>query len=397
MLGDAARATLGDYSLALSVFGFALLLQQDLLCLPFTVLRAGQRPRQQRYFAGSVFLFQLALSVAAVVLLGMVTLPLGWLQPGPLIQAFLALMFAMPTMLLREYLRRYSLAVHNARAAALWDGVTLIIVVATLLGLWCGGALNCWTTLAALGVINLLVGGVWLAAVIGQWRWGTSRRVSRDAAAVWKFASWNLASGILACAPVFLLPWILATSAGREEAGLFAACTALIGFPTVITAGMQNYLVPRVAARFAKEGVEGLQGEVLIGALALNSIATAFLLLVLATGDGLMRWIFTDNFAGSGAALLALAGALWFHSINAAFTSYLQAAHKSQANVLPNVADLVVTLGFVIALAPTWGATGAAIARLCGAVAAMVLRSIALHQLLFPARFAAGSTEATPA
>lgn len=395
--GEASRATLGEYSLALSIFGFALLFQQDLLCLPFTVLRAGQRPRRECFFAGSVFTLQAILSLAAALLAGGIALAVAWWRPSELQYSLCALALAMPLMLLREFLRRYCLAVHNGRAAALWDALALILVVAALLGLWQVGHLASWTTLAALGCINLVVSGAWLASVWPRWRFGSRRRLIADAKVTWAFSSWNLASGLLACAPTFVLPWILAASAGKAEAGLFAACAALIGFPTVLIAGMQNYLIPRAAARFARAGVQGLSAEVMYGALALNSVATAFLLLVAVSGDSLMRLVFSSSFAGSGGALLALAGALWFHSLNGAFTSFLQAIHKSRANVLPNLADLVITLGLLFWLAPLCGATGAALARLAGAAVATALRGVALRQLLMPSADASPSLEATPA
>lgn len=395
--GESSRVTLGEFSLALSIFGFALLFQHDLLCLPFTVLRAGQRPRRERFFAGSIFTLQIALALCAALAAGVMAFAIYWWQPGELLYTVVALVFAMPLMLLREFLRRYCLAVHDARSAALWDAAALVLVVAALLGLWQMGWLKSWTTLVALGLVNLVVGGAWLASVWPHWRFGSRRRLLTDAATSWKFSSWNLASGILACAPTFLLPWILAASSGKAEAGLFAACMALVGFPTVLTAGLQNYLIPRVAARFARDGAEGLHAEIFYGTLALNSVASAFLLLVAVSGDGLMRIVFTSSFAGSGAALLALAGALWFHSINAAFTSFLQAVHKSRANVLPNLADLVITLGLLAYLAPQWGATGAALARLAGAVAATGLRGVALRYALSPTPGIPRSMEATPA
>jgi O-antigen/teichoic acid export membrane protein len=395
--GEASRATLGEYSLALSVFGFALLFQQDLLCLPFTVLRAGQRPRRERFFAGSIFTLQVLLSLVGACLAGVIALAVAWWRPSELVYSLLALALAMPLMLLREFLRRYCLAVHNARAAALWDALAFTLVVATLLILWQLRWLTSWTTLASLGAVNLIVASLWLARVWPQWRFGSRRQLLRDAARSWDFSSWNLASGILACAPTFVLPWILAANAGKAEAGVFAACVALVGFPTVLLAGLQNYLIPRAAARFAQAGLRGLYAEITYGTLALNSIATAFLLLVILTGDGLARVIFSSAYAGSGGVLLALAGALWFHSINAAFTSFLQAVHKSRANVLPNLADLVITLGLLAWLAPQWGATGAALARLAGAVAATALRGIALRNVLAPASAGAPSLEATPA
>jgi O-antigen/teichoic acid export membrane protein len=225
----------------------------------------------------------------------------------------------------------------------------------------------------------------------------SARRILVDWRRNWRLARWGLAGAIVGCAAAQLMPWIMALMRDESQAGLLAACTTLMGVPTMVIIGLMNFFTPKMAHQFSRCGVPGIRPVLTRAALGSASIAVAFLLFVAATGDLLPELFYGHDYAGCGRVVLVLALAVVANAFGMVAGHALSAVERPREAFIPNVCMTLVWLGGALNLVPEWGVMGAACAGLAGAATGAALKLIALRRVLLEAATAVDEAAAAAA
>lgn len=376
------RAALGIAHLALTLVYFMINVQGELVSAPYTVFRGRKHGANLHAYSGSMFFHQFVLGIVAIAAIG-VTLLLssaGVFLPN-LTASLWVLLVVAPVCLLHAFIR-------NVSFAALRFGVALAMD-ATVATLQLGGLLIlAWTNVLTVPLVFVMMG---ISSGVGCIGWFVSRpeplRFVRSRFAPhwrenWLFARWAMASHVVGCAGIYILPVLVALVHDETMTGTYVGCAKLSALAATFVVGISHVLTPRAATAFVDGGKKSLKRVLWIAANLYLLTVGGFCLVVWMAGDYLMAPLFGPEYAGTGHITTTLSLAVLTTSIAVVTSCGLWAINRPQANLFSDVVSLAVTLTVACLLVTSHGAFGIALATLAGGASGAVCRLATLVILM---------------
>jgi O-antigen/teichoic acid export membrane protein len=372
----------GIYTIALSVLGSLLAVQDALILLPYAIQR--HRPsRTSAEHAGISLLHSGLLAAAAtavLVLTAVGALALG--ADASLVWLILALVLTVPSAMQREFGRGYAFAHLQVAKALILD-----IAVATLqLGVlgWLGwtGTMSAIGACAALGGACALTSFVWLYYARSNFviRADQVQQATRES---WGLGKWLCAGQVTVSMQGYAGYWLLPLLVGITETGVFAACTSIASLANPLLTAFRNTLTPRAVLAFKEGGGRNLRRQAFRDALVLAGGMSLFCVAILLGGDILMSVVYRGpEYGGRGHVVIVLAVAMMATAAGAPASNALASMERPQAIVVATSVGTTVTLAGIWILSVEWGLLGAAYGFLAGNVAGAAARWAAFLAVL---------------
>lgn len=357
---------LGDYTLGLVLFYYAVCVQTGLISLPYTLYCNYCEGEEGRAYSGSTLMHLAMLCLATMGVLGLAsgTCAWGYGPPGlaPLV-AILAITF--PLGFLQEFARRFALARLEMKTVLAVDIAMGGIQIGGLLVLAALGRLSAVGAFAAMGAGAGVTGITWL--VCSQRMFLIRRaRLWADAGRNWRSGKWQLVSQLILATRVHAQVWLVALMTDIISTGIFAACETLLRLSTPLPMAVANILFPTTASAYAQGDLSKVRRLVRRSAAVLSAGAVPFCLLFTLFGAVLLTKLYGEAFAGQGTVLSLLALGAITDAIDTAASNGLFAIDRPNVHFYATLLGTVIMLAVSAALIPRWGLIGAAQGRLVG-------------------------------
>ena len=176
---------------------------------------------------------------------------------------------------------------------------------------------------------------------------------------------------------------IVAWLRGSSEAGIFQAAFRLFEATFVISGGIAAGTFPVLAARIGTERFDALCRSLVLFLAGAGAVLTALFAL---GADPLVTLLFGHPFRSAATPLAILGLALVPVFVNALTTHLLIASGRARRLVLCLCARLVTGVSLDLALVPTYGASGAALAVVAAESGLLILSAASVFHLLWPAQ-----------
>ncbi len=372
---------LGAYYLTLSIVFLALGLQYQMIVAPYSVFAHHRRGRELREYAGSTWVHQF-LFTGIVALSLYLAVPISWLFGWhEVFSGATALAIALPLLLLREAIRRFSYAHLKLATPVAIDITVAVVQLSSLAVLGYLGLLSLWTIYAAMATACALAAAAWYVVDHPPLRF-IRQRFLTDWCHNWAFSRWAVPTFLLTNLTDYALLWIVGIVSGVAVAGTLGACVTLVGLSNVFVTGVSNVLTVQAAKAFAdggrKELVRVLTGAATLMAGALGSLC----LLVTLAGDWLPVFVYGDQYLDCGTMVILLAFARLSGSLGVVAANGLWAIAQPRLNFLADICSVLTTALAVTFLVYPFGAQGAATALLIGAFIDATVRWLTLARAL---------------
>lgn len=373
------RDELGVYSLAMSLLLFVQGIQDQVICTPYMIFAGRRNGQSLRVYSGSTLIHQLLLIIIAGIGLAVA----GWFLPrsSSWTTTLGVLLAVSPLLLVREYVRQFSMARLQPGTALAVDCCVSAVQLLGLLVCGLAGWLSIPVAFAIAGVGCLTAATGWFALRKSDFSIERSA-ILPDWQQNWAFARWPLAGQFTGSATPYLIPWILVACHGESAAGLFAACSTLVGLSRMFVSGVNNIVIPRAARAYAETGTTGLQSVLRSTTLLYAITLGAFCITVLLAGEFLAVTTFGAKYAGGSAVMTLLALNVLATGLGQTAGNGLFAVLQPRANFVADIVLLLATLLAAAICVPTWGAAGAATATLVGTTVAAIWRTLTLRYVL---------------
>jgi O-antigen/teichoic acid export membrane protein len=373
---------LGIYTIALSVLGSLLAVQDALILLPYTIQR--HRPsRTPAEHAGISLLHSgllAAVAAAALALAAVGGLALG--ADANLIWLILALVLTVPSAMQREFGRGYAFAHLHVAKALILDATVAALQLGVLGWLGWTGRMSAIGACAALGGACALTSLVWLYYA----RWNFVIRADQVQQATresWGLGKWLCAGQVTVSTQGYASYWLLPLLVGITETGVYAACTSIASLANPLLTAFRNTLTPRAVLAFKEGGGAKLCRQAFRDALVLAGGMSLFCVAILFGGDLLMRLVYHEpEYGGQGHVVAVLAVAMMVAAAGAPASNALASMERPQAIVLAASVGTAVSLAAIWILSVEWGLLGAAYGFLVGNVAGAAARWAAFLTVL---------------
>ncbi len=370
-----SQETLGIYHLTIGFFFFLQCISDQLINLPFLIRQSRLEPSRISRLNGSVLVHNFVLSSFGGLAIFVAGVALGLITENnrEMATAFIALSFAVPWMLTRDF-------IHNFLHTRLSQFNVLIfdtLVVTLQLG---SVALLAWLKILLVPYVFLAMG---LACAVVAWSWLFKNRnlfQIRKRLLVpqwrlnWNIGRWALGSYLIGSAAPFVLPWILAYSHGLKGAGILAACMTLAGLPQMFLRGTSKYLAPLSANAYGKRGLADLNNVMKKFFLLYAVSMSATTLLFGFFGESILQFCFNGTFAGTGATMLVLGLACLFQGPDMVAGSGLNSISRTDLNFVADVARCIAILISAPLAIPAYGVLGVALVLMISMIASGIAR-----------------------
>lgn len=376
------RAALGIAHLALTLVYFMTNVQGELVSAPYTVFRGRKRGANLHAYSGSMFFHQLVLGIAATAAIG-VTLLLCWLGfvPPSLTSSLWVLLVVAPICLLHAFIRNFSFAAFQFGVALIMDATVATLQLSGLLVLAWLDMLTVPLVFVTMGV-SAGAGCIgWIAARPEPLRFVKSR-FAPHWYKNWLFARWTLASHLVGCAGIYILPWLVALVHDEATTGTYVGCGKVSALAGTFVVGISHFLTPRAVAAFVDGGKRSLNRVLWATTWLYLATVGSFCLVVWIAGDYLMVPLFGQDYADTGHITTVLSLTVLMSSIAVVTSSGLWAINRPQANLFSDVIALALTLAVAFFLVASHGAFGIALATLAGGASGALCRTATLVVLM---------------
>jgi len=372
---------LGQYYLVLSIVLVIAGVLEQLIAAPYVVYSKRRQGLELAEYAGSSWAhFFIAIALTVIGLLAAIPI-VSVAGFSKIIPGLWALAAFAPLLLLRQWVRRFTFANLELKSAVALDAAVAIMQLAALASL---GYFR-WLTLFS---IFAVMGGACGIACLG-WYWldRPTLRFERARYLVdwrenWGFGKWALQTFVLGNMTPQLMLWLVIATLGAAAAGVFGACSTLVGVAYVLLTGADNLITPQTAHAFATGGVRELRRVLLLANAFVIVAMGAFCLLFLLTGDSLVVLAFGPQFRGTAGVLNVLAISAFMNGLSIIAGSGLWAIDQPRLNFVADVCCMTATLIAAALLIHPFGALGAALATLAGTSIAAVMRVATLSRHL---------------
>jgi O-antigen/teichoic acid export membrane protein len=377
-----APSQLGIYTIALSILGSLLAVQDALILLPYTIQR--HRPsRSPAEHAGISLLHSGVLAAAATVALALAAV--GGLMLGAdasLIWLILALVLTVPSAMQREYGRSYAFAHLQVASALILDAAVAALQLGILGWLAWTGRMSAIGACAALGGACALTSIVWLYYARSNFliRADQVQQATKES---WGLGKWLCAGQLTVSMQGYASYWLLPLLVGMSETGVYAACNSIASLANPLLTAFRNTLTPRAVLAFKEGGGANLRRQAVRDALVLVGAMSLFSVAILLGGDILMRVVYHEpEYGGRSHVVTVLAIAMTAGAAGAPASNALASMERPQTIVLATSVGTVVTVAAVWILSIEWGLLGAAYGFLAGNVAGAAARWVAFLAVL---------------
>jgi O-antigen/teichoic acid export membrane protein len=376
------RTGLGVAHLALTLLYLMMNVQGELLNAPYTIYRSRKHGRRLHAYSGSAFVHQSILAVfgtlAVLILIGLNAFGMG---PAELTPSLWVLLFASPFCLLHTFLRNFSFAAFQFRVAVAMDVVVAVLQLTILVTLVRLEMLTVPLLFVAMGASSLVACIGWFVIRPEPLQY-VRKLVLRHWQENWSFGRWALASHVVGCAGNYVLPWMLAIVHDQAATGTYAGCGKLSALAATFVAGVAHYLSPKAVSAFTKHGVAGLKRVLFAAGIVFIVTVGGFCILVGLTGDFILVSLFGGDFVGTGPVALVLSCAVLANSLAVLGGNGLWAIDRPEANLISDIAAVILTLLTAAMLVQSHGVMGIAIAAVVGGTVGAVVRGTTLAILL---------------
>jgi len=373
----------GFYVLGVTIVALLVELQTALISSPYMVYSPRLRGLKRAQYAGSTLILQLALGGAAAVVLALAAVALAVFgRPGEGLTPVLgALAVVIVFILLRDFIRRVAMARLEMEGALVIDMAVAALQLAGLAAMAALGALNAPVAHIMIGSACAVASLVWMHRNRHRFEPSMSR-ARRDFLLNWSMGKWLFASGLLWALGIHAYPWILAALHGAEAAGIWGACLGALSLVVVIQGGVTNWLGPKIAITYAREGPAPLRRFVFRAAAGFAAVLAVLCSVLMLFADRVLAALYGEIYASSGIVLAIMAVSVIARGAAFCFSRGLFAIERADVDFWINIIPLAILGTFGVWAISVHGAEGAAVALLASHTIASVARGIALAVLL---------------
>lgn len=371
-------AALGAFAFGMSVLAVLLAAQEALVVRPYTIrlyrldIPVAQQTSQAFWLSASLG----GASGASLLAAFAVSIWAG--APLQIQHMLLALAFAGPCLLLREFARKQAYAHLHIHDALLVSAPACVLTVGVVMLLGWSGVLTAASAIVAIGLASAVSGLVWLVsnnAVRGPRLAGAWRRS-------WELGKWFLAAQTALQAQAYSTTWVTFVLGGASLAGVYAACASIVGLANPLLYGFFNLLLPQSSRAFHQDGSAALRRKTVRSALQLCAIMGVFCVALALCGEWLMRLLYPHEYQSQGRILVILALASWAGTVGAPASIALAAAERAGVVAVIVSATALLNLALIIVLLPSAGLLGAAVAMLVAELAGSAARWVVFLVLM---------------
>jgi O-antigen/teichoic acid export membrane protein len=376
---------LASYSIASSVLLLLIGAQNTIVILPYVVHRR-YHAHAPRVHAGSTLILNAGLAVAAALLLAIAAGAYLLWNGGQTAWIVLALAFAGPCILAREFARRYAFAHLQVNRAMQVDTATTVVQLCALAVLGRLGLMSAETAILAFGVSCLLsaCGWFWLSRRDFDLR-GTDLRPNVEKS--WRLGRWLLANQVISNLQGYGCVWLSAAILGTAATGVLAACISVVAVANPLIFGLDNVLTPRLSAAFAKGNRRDLLAEALRNLALIGGLMAAVCIAILVGGDALMHLFYpAAEFGGYHAVLVVLAFGTAALALTLPASSAIAVLERPREILVTGIVSLAITIVSSLLLMQQAGIMGVALGTLLGNASCLAGRwALLLTEVMRPA------------
>jgi len=354
------KMELGLYALGMSVVLLAIAAQQSLISAAHTVFSVRLEGLAYRRYNGSIALQFVALNLVIMLGLGVVaTLAYVAGSEGGTAQVLVVLVVVCPSVLVREFARRFQFARFQTVSAFLLDTAIAVLQVALLGGLmalsWLSGA----TGLLAVGCASALVGLFWGVTNRREFELSGTDHAAEFARG-WRFGRWVFGGQMLFTSVAFVIQWTIAYLMDEAAVGVYSACMTLVLLANPVVLGLQNLLSPSIAKAMHDGGVVRVRQLVGQSTLALSLMLSAFVAVLGLWGDAILVALYGESFAGNGLVVALLGGGMLATATGVSSNHGLRTLERPELNFMASLGGLLTGVTTAYLMIPSWGVSGAA-------------------------------------
>jgi O-antigen/teichoic acid export membrane protein len=376
----AHSSELGIYAIGGSLLVSALMIQDSLIILPYTIHRQ-ERDSAETAQSGSALTQNVLLSIIAAALLAAVAGQAGLFG---LSQRFEPMIWALagiaPFVLTKELCRRFAIAELNVARALALDASVAATQLSVLAWLAWTDRMSASSAFVAIGLASAAPAAVWLA--IHRRDFAFSRHSARaDLEMNWRLGKWLFVGQLIVQVESYAAYWLSLAIVGAAGTGVFAACASIIAFSNPFISAFRNILTPRFVRAWKKGGTAALRAQAASDAALLGAVTAAFALVVSFLGGDLLRLLYHgEEYQGQTTLLRLLALALLATTMSLPPSTALAAMQRPRLIVVAGAFGAAVTTVLLWVLTVKWGLTGTGLGLVLGGLSGAAARWIAfLH------------------
>jgi O-antigen/teichoic acid export membrane protein len=374
---------MGLYYLTLSIMLIVSGIQEQAVTAPYMIYsKRGKSGQELAEYYGSAWLHHGVLTLATVLAVAVGAMVVAIAGAGKLASGLAIVAAVSPLILLREGIRRFSIANLDVAVALAIDCAVAVLQLGALLAISKWGSLSLWSVYTVMGGACGLAALAWYLLAEKPAVSFRRERVRADWVHNWGFVSWALRGYLIGNTTPQIMPWIVGLSAGTSATGVLGACGTLVGVSNIFVLGVGNLLTPGAALAMSEGGAAELVRVLSRAALLVGLALGSFCLFIAATGDLLAVLVYGEQYQGTGMILLLLALAMLMNGMGMILGNGLWAIDRPRANFVGDLCGFGVTLLAAAILVVPWGALGAAAAALVGTSTATVVRGLMLYRSL---------------
>ena len=378
LIGRDAPEEFGVYYIVWSIVYFVRGLQQQMILTPYTIFHHQYQDGGLDSYRGSCLTQQFGLTaLASLFLVGTtITASLDLLE-SPIVFPLIVLLFLLPALLMREVVRQYCFAHQKNVSVLVIDSVIGVLQIGCIVVLGYFGFLTGVSAWAVIGLASFVTLTLWYIQNGPKISFKKSR-LKTDWNQNWGFGKWAVGGQLIGSLPTYCIPWLLATVAGVEGTGYFAAVVTLVGVANIFNTGMANFLTPRAAKVYAEEGKHGLRRVIIRTSLVFLVAVGGFCALLALFGEPIAVEVFGDRYSGLQTSITIMAIATLCDSFAIVASNGLFVLEKIKANFWIDVVLMIVSVTAAVLLVLPFGVIGAVWTSLISSLTSALLRFILL-------------------
>ena len=384
------KEDLGLYSLAVTVAAFGLSNQEALISSPYLIKHEGIPKDSIGGYTGSAFVFHLCFSGILVLILGMTGLGMAhypetatWAAP------FLMLVPVLPAILLREFVRRLSLAWRDAATVFYLDFGVAMIQIGFLAAAGYYRFLTVSRAFFMMGIACFISVAFWFKQQGGAFRF-RSEEMASHFSGNFRIGKWLALSNLLWLVSTSLYPWLIAGFHGIDATGNFSACLSVVSLANPMIIGLVNAFAPDLAYAHAHQP-RNLQ-RLLYQALAVVGLFMGlFCLLNIVYGGRIVVLVYGPAFGDLGYLVSGLALNILVFAFNVVLSQAFFIREKPTVPLMSNVIGTALFLTAGLLLVSRYALAGAVAGLLSSNLAALFF--LIYHAIRQKNRSAAVSAE----
>ena len=371
-------ADYGVFFLLMTLIYFAETIHRSLVTVPFLVLRTGMTEQSAAAMRGSMLLetvilsglvFILVVGLGPICAAGVLKNCISW-------PAMFAVALTIFGVTLRGLVRTFQLAELQVVGALRVSIASSVITIGAMGLAYLSEAITVSSALLVLSVGSLLPSGAWLALNRGRFR---VARFVEDIVGAARYGRWITMSVLVNGLGVRAVPWLIAFWASSEDVALFGVLVTVAGAVNPAINGIFSYLTPKLldmSVRTSAAEAKGAGTRLLVIALLLVPV---YGLGMLVFGDLVVGLFFSEVYVGHSLILSILSMEVALKGANLVQVSMLRVVRSPQSEFLSSVVGAIVCMATAIALIPSHGVGGAALAMLLSYFAVLVFNQVALR------------------